>query len=270
MPVEVTLPTGPAALVVTHPGHELRVHGWLEQVRPLVFVLTDGSGSARESRLAGTDRVLSAAGATPGPVFGRFTDRRWYEAILRQESEVFTMLADDIAEALVREQIEVVVSDAEEGYNSGHDLCRGVVDAAVSIARHVSGRAIASFDFPLVGDPRTAGDSAFVRLRLDEAALQRKIAAACGYPEMASEVGCALQRFGREAFRIECLRRVVTADSAPAVDHEVPFYERFGEQQVAAGLYTDVIRARKHIRPMIGRLHRHARTRAACSRSSSC
>src|SRR5207302_1404403 len=31
-----------SALLVAHPGHELRVHGWLERERPLVFVLTDG------------------------------------------------------------------------------------------------------------------------------------------------------------------------------------------------------------------------------------
>ena len=33
-----------AALIVAHPGHELRVHHWMELARPLVLVLTDGSG----------------------------------------------------------------------------------------------------------------------------------------------------------------------------------------------------------------------------------
>ena len=33
-----------AVLVVAHPGHELRVHGWLELARPTVCILTDGSG----------------------------------------------------------------------------------------------------------------------------------------------------------------------------------------------------------------------------------
>lgn len=37
-----TISSGRAALVVAHPGHELRVYGWLEQARPRVFVLTDG------------------------------------------------------------------------------------------------------------------------------------------------------------------------------------------------------------------------------------
>jgi hypothetical protein len=54
-----------AALVVAHPGHELRVHHWLELTRPFVIVLTDGSGHSGQSRLASTTRVLAAAGARP-------------------------------------------------------------------------------------------------------------------------------------------------------------------------------------------------------------
>ena len=65
---------GPALLVVGHPGHELMVHGWLEAARPLVMVLTDGSGHAGVSKYASTAALMARAGATPGPIFGRFTD----------------------------------------------------------------------------------------------------------------------------------------------------------------------------------------------------
>src|SRR5260221_8686768 len=52
------------ALIIAHPGHELRVHRWLEKTRPLVLVLTDGSGRTAQSRLASTTRILKqAAGA---------------------------------------------------------------------------------------------------------------------------------------------------------------------------------------------------------------
>ncbi|HEX8245140.1 MAG TPA: hypothetical protein VF541_16635, partial [Longimicrobium sp.] len=54
-----TLPAGTPALVVAHPGHELRVYGWMERARPLVFVLTDGSGSGSEGRLESTTGVLA-------------------------------------------------------------------------------------------------------------------------------------------------------------------------------------------------------------------
>ena len=40
-----------AALVIAHPGHELRIHHWLERARPVTFVLTDGSGHTDHSRI---------------------------------------------------------------------------------------------------------------------------------------------------------------------------------------------------------------------------
>ena len=39
------------ALVVAHPGHELRVYGWLALRKPDVYILTDGSGHTGNSRL---------------------------------------------------------------------------------------------------------------------------------------------------------------------------------------------------------------------------
>jgi len=71
------------ALVIAHPGHELRVHGWLEKARPLVFVLTDGSGRSGLPRLNSTRKVLLDAGAKTGPIFGRFTDAETYASIPR-------------------------------------------------------------------------------------------------------------------------------------------------------------------------------------------
>ena len=55
-----------SALIVAHPGHELRVHAWLEQARPTSFVLTQGDGAAGVSRLPSTTAVLTRAGAPVG------------------------------------------------------------------------------------------------------------------------------------------------------------------------------------------------------------
>jgi AcrR family transcriptional regulator len=257
-----------AALVVAHPGHELRVHGWLERARHVVFVLTDGSGGARASRLESTRRIVAAAGASLGSVFGRLSDRQLYEAVRSGDFALFTAMADEVSSSLAALEVDQVVSDAREGYNTGHDICRALVDAAVLMAGAERGRAIASFDFLLVGNPRDCDVPGSVRLALDDAALARKIGAGRGYAEMASEVESALQTFGAEAFRVECLRPVAP-QSWVTPDGEMPFYERYGEQQVAAGLYTDVIRARDHVDPLVAALHRHARERAACSVSSS-
>src|SRR5262245_62950864 len=92
VPVMPPPAAGRSALVIAHPGHELRVHGWLEQTRPLVFVLTDGSGGAGRPRIDSTARVLERVGAKPGAIFGRFADRELYAAILAGDHDVFTAL----------------------------------------------------------------------------------------------------------------------------------------------------------------------------------
>jgi hypothetical protein len=244
----------PSALVVAHPGHELRLHGWLERTRPTVFVLTDGSGHGRASRLASTRRLLAAAGAIPGTIFGRFADREIYRLLLDGETGVLLDLARELAAALVATEAEVVAADALEGYNPGHDLCRVLTDAAVALARRQSGRPIASYEFPLSGPSGNgAPDPGALDLTLDDSALARKLAAAQAYPEMAEEVERALAGHGAEGFRGECLRPTDPAATLAALEARAgspPFYETYGERQVAAGHYTRVLRLEEHFLPV--------------------
>ena len=58
-------PDQKTALIIGHPGHELRVFHWLEITRPAVFVITDGSGRSGRSRLPSTTRILDQVGASP-------------------------------------------------------------------------------------------------------------------------------------------------------------------------------------------------------------
>src|SRR5438105_9826273 len=74
-----------ALLVVAHPGHELRLFGWLCSARPDVLVLTDGSGHSGRSRIEATRNVLLMTGARAGAVFGEFTDRQLYAALLQAD-----------------------------------------------------------------------------------------------------------------------------------------------------------------------------------------
>lgn len=239
---------GATALIVAHPGHELRVHGWMERTRPEVFVLTDGSGHTERSRLASTAEVLRRAGARPGTVFGRFRDRSLYELLLNRDLGTLEHVVRELAEALVQSGVDCVAADAIEGYNPGHDLCRVVADAAVSLAQSWLGRPIASYDFLLDGRPDSGHWQ--IRLELDDEALRRKMEAALAYPEMRPEVERNLAEHGGEAFRVECLRLV---DHKAVLEHLVedpPYYERYGERQVAAGHYEHVLRFREHFLPV--------------------
>jgi hypothetical protein len=273
-----------AALVVAHPGHELRVYGWLEATRPRVFVLTDGSGRSTHSRIASTDRVLAGAGASRGDIYARLTDTDLYTAILDHEFDLFTRLTDELADALIREKISCVAGDAVEGYNPAHDVCRLIVNAAVAQASRALGERIGNFEFTLVGRPdecREDERAAAMWLSLEDGAFARKLTAARNYPELASEVEAALSgaasvglrahpdlaaksgfKMGSaadggasgETFRVECLRPAREFERALEV---TPFYEQYGERQVAAGHYKRVLRHREHMLPLAEALWSH-------------
>src|SRR5262249_42745824 len=89
-----------------------------------------------------------------------------------------------------------------------------------------------------------------VWLNLDEGTLDRKIAAALSYDELHDEVQAAIDRFGRRAFAVECLRPVTTPMALASFERELPAYERYGEFRVKQRRYTDVIRYREHVLPV--------------------
>lgn len=246
---------GRAALIVGHPGHELRVYRWLELTQPTVYVLTDGSGHTGRSRLDSTRKVLDQAGATAGALFGDFSDADLYAAMLAGDAAALSRSVRALAEALARTQVDYVVADALEGFNPSHDLCRFLVNAAVALTQQTTRWPLRNFDFLLEGSPSACPDhlrAEAVTLELTDADLARKIAAAKGYPELREETEWALARFGATAFRTECLRPVIDArQGIDALEQEPPYYERYGEQQVAAGHYDRVIRYRAHVQPLV-------------------
>jgi len=183
--------------VVAHPSHELRVHGWLQQARPLAFVMTDGGGRAGQPRLPATTRVLTEVGAQPGAIYGQLADLELYAAILSQDLELFTDMADELAHSLVHAQIEYVVGDAAEGYSSAHDICRMLINAAVDIAKHKHDHEIQNFDFLVVGPPEEYSmrvNSEAIWVHLDDVMFARKITAAHGYsPKLAADIETTLK-----------------------------------------------------------------------------
>jgi len=184
-----------AAMVVAHPSHELRLHGWLEKARPYVCVLTDGAGRSGESRLRQTSEVLANAGARQGAIYGRLTDAQVYSAILDGNAELFARLVAELAQVFVDEQIEYVVGDAAEGYNVTHDICRPIIGAAVNVAEQEYGHRVANFDFLVVGPPAECPDELRDRamwLQLDDQAFERKVQAVLDYsPALATDVEAA-------------------------------------------------------------------------------
>jgi hypothetical protein len=253
------------AVVLGHPGHELRIYGWLETAHPIVFVLTDGSGGSGTSHIGETAQVLANTGGRPGGLFGRYADWVIYEALLRHDFAFFLRRVRELATVFARERIALVAGTAAEGFNPIHDVCRLVVNAAVRRAVRSAGRAIANYDFLVIGPPDACPEALRDRalwLRLEEGTFQRKLATARWYTALAEDVQAALATAGAEAFRVECLRPVLSGAWHRPSDGEMPFYEQHGARRVAAGRYQQVISYRDHVRPLAEALGEHEEKRA--------
>ena len=240
------------ALAIAHPGHEVRIYGWMEANRPLVSVLTDGSGQGGSPRIASTGRLIDGTGSRSGSVFGLTTDRRLYAEVLSGNTAMFLRLADQLADEWVANDIDLVVGDAREGLIMAHDLMRGVIDRAVDLASTRSGRQISNIAFSLESDPRAASENqrgVHARHQLDPDGWQRKIRAAEGYHGLETEVQHAFAVWGREAFQYEVLLENKTSEEVDVPG--VPRYEAHGEIMVRAGVYSEVVRYREHVRPIL-------------------
>jgi hypothetical protein len=247
------------ALVVGHPGHELKMFGWIAEHRPQVHVITDGSGRQGVSRLPSTSKFLSAMDAEPGEIFGAVSDAGVYCALLETNIQFFLDLLYGLADSFIRRGVDFVAGDASEGYNPTHDICRALVNAAVELAEKAIGRSIPNYEFCLTEWEQNCEDlhdSRCLHLRLDDDMLRCKLNAAAGYGELKEEVQKAIAARGEQYFQIECLRKVL-AVAAEDTHAAKPYYESFGEKRVAEGEYVSVIRYKEHMLPILNALRDH-------------
>jgi hypothetical protein len=263
----LVLPSGPAALVVGHPGHELRVHGWMEGQLTHVFVLTDGSGRTDQERLFATRDLLENLPASELANFGGLPDRTFYQMLLNARLDVFRQLAEDLAAALIATGVQYVVGDAADGYNPAHDVCRLLINTAVTSIANRTGRRLANYEFLLVGDPqgqfgKSAGQA--VHMRLSAEAFARKLAAARRYEQLRGEFDDAIMTVGLDAFGIECFRPTPQPILWFRRSKTPPNYEQHGERRAAEGSYRQIIRYRRHVEPLIAHLASWAEGPVAC------
>ena len=148
----------------------------------------------------------------------------------------------------------MIAGYACEGFNPIHDLCRLVIDLALVVAAQRGAASVSSYEFPLEAAPGWRADPHALCWRLDAAQLERKLAAAAGYPELTEEVERALAAHGSAAFAEEWLYPVQPLATLARGWLQRPRYEIFGEQRVAAGHYAQVLRHDEHFAPLARRL----------------
>ncbi len=244
-----------SALVIAHPGHELRVYGWVVEARPQIHVLTDGSGSTGISRIPSTRSLAENIQATCGEIFPAGTDRELYQAMLKGNAPFFIALAERLAHSFAVRGTDFVGADAADGFNPAHDLCRAVVDLAITLAECSTGKPIANYQFRLAdtkGGPAAAQDGDCLHCNLDDEVFTAKLRAAEGYSGLSEEVSRALDRVGRDYFRHEYLCPVKERFRFDGT--EAPYYEEVGQARIGTGDYASVIRRDTHIDPIIAAL----------------
>ena len=233
-------------LLMAHPGHELMLHHWMERHRPMVFALSDGSGSLGVARAERSRHVIEASGATTGPVFGLLPDADWYRAIVAQDIAPFM----GVIEAMTASGTEApfaVVSDSIEYFNPLHDLCCVVAHIVTKRINAHGGERVQHLDYPIEA---TSDREPSEQLVLGGPALARKHAAIANYDELKREIerrsaGMNLSDLGRETLHpARCL------EMWPKDLGFEPLYEKYGRLRVGSGVYRDVITYSEHVRPL--------------------
>ena len=243
-------------LVIGHPGHELRVWAWMRTAKPIVAILTDGSGHGGHARLDLSLGTVCAAKAIPSNWFGVATDQEIYQAIVGGNNGFFLRMSDVLAETLMFWGIEQVAGDAIEGYNPTHDLCRLMLDRAIRIIEAKQKSAIINYEFKLSSHPSADfGTANALSMELSPSELAQKLADIKGYAAVAggtllAEVEQMAEAYGEASFGREYLTPADAESQLARLEQEKPFYETYGEKRVASGHYELVIRYARHIAPI--------------------
>lgn len=246
-------PQSNVALVIGHPGHELRVYRFMELYQPIVFVLTDGSGSKGQTRLERTRQIIRNTGSKEGAVLGRFSDKEIYDLILNKKQIIFYELARELAAAFNHHNINAVVGDSNEGFSPTHDLCNYLIKAAARIYGRQKNRDPEIFEFYLESSPTAFPEDKqhdLLTIPLDEQAFERKYQAALGYPELAFELNRFIGRFGKKPFQTEFLWQVSTDFKPCGWKNPIPEYESSGRKRVDEGVYDAAITYEEHMLPL--------------------
>lgn len=238
-----------SVLITARPGNEFRLFTWIERNTPWAFTLFDGSGLGGQSRVESSRRLFEQLNCTTGSLFGEVPDQEAYQFLLAQQYQRFLSIAQQLREFLINPVIEVVAAEAAEGFSPLSDLCRMIVDAAVTAANAGRSKPVRNYAFSVYGSPggeQLRGVELGEEIVLSPGELERKFVAAFSFADLKGEVEGQLAEFGRSAFERETLWLVSEDDS----EAREPKYERRGAELLKLGRVPEIIRFQNHLEPI--------------------
>jgi hypothetical protein len=239
-------------LVVAHPGHELRLFGWIKEQKPIVHILTKGSRNGTCGRIEASAAVLERLGAGAGNLFGAIYDRDLYAFLLSGETDIFHEWTDRLRDSFLADKPSFVVVDAWQLYNVAHDLIHVMARIAAAEASAQNKKSISVFDYPVVPaalEGKVPASFIQEEHNLDFDTLQQKMIMARAFPDIGNELEEIAALEGAAALAQETLRVPPPLALLRAEPSIKPAYETYGEERVKAGLYADIIRWR-HVAPV--------------------
>lgn len=120
--------------VVAPTSESLRTHfPWIRAQTPVVHLLT-ANYSGPNGELAPLRAELESLGAVPGCLFGRYQREGLRETLLLHEHARVRLIAEELAEALLIDRIDLLVSPPPDPADPDTDWCRIIADTAVAVA----------------------------------------------------------------------------------------------------------------------------------------
>lgn len=200
------LPSGNWALAIAHPGHELRLHGFLEQAKPFVFILTDNSEAKGQDLMWESIKVIDRAtkqgitNITPEKLKDPFMrkvlkislkdgedknhvkDSMIEYEVVNRHTDFLNYYVDFMADNLIRFKINYLVCDASEDYHLTHEVVRMLCDLAILRVKQRTGDDIILYDYAVTKPYDSIVHEHCIRVELNDDAVERKLHAVCSYP----------------------------------------------------------------------------------------
>lgn len=187
-----SLPPGNYALSIAHPGHELRLHGFLEKVKPFVFIMCDNTPEGEKN-----SKMFASAGLIKDTT-GRFTNIKsvkinqskrflhYYDIIDEFKPSFPTIIPKNknsfsevyiqfLIEQFIEKKIDYVVAGIIENKHTLHDACRKMTETAIKRIKHKTKKEIILYEFNIDNpiDYNMNGNS--IKIELDKELSERKV-----------------------------------------------------------------------------------------------
>lgn len=195
-----SLPEGNYALSIAHPGHELRLHGFLDLKKPWVFILSDGGNPSHIDRM---QHYLGFIFKNTGILkkerdafyiierkhnnlkednqSGYVKDEEIQNELMQGNAAWFEFYITKMANSLIKDKIDYVVADASEDMDSVHEISRIMTEIAIKLVKKKKGKEIKLYEFNVLKpfDHNISDDC--IRIELSPEEQQNKLKYIIGY-----------------------------------------------------------------------------------------